>query len=184
MAEERREMPPKSKRGLGRGLGALFESEADPGRRDGGQAADLDINRLEPNRDQPRRSFDPESLKDLADSIRDQGVITPLIVTPSERPDHYTIVAGERRWRAARMAGLRSVPAIVRELTREDVQRQALIDNVVRQDLNALEEAQAYDRLIKEFGMTQENSWLAQGRSRPAIANTLRLLNPPDSLRI
>lgn len=183
MAEERREMPPKSKRGLGRGLGALFESEADPGRRDGGQAADLDINRLEPNRDQPRRSFDPESLKDLADSIRDQGVITPLIVTPSERPDHYTIVAGERRWRAARIAGLRSVPAIVRELTREDVQRQALIDNVVRQDLNALEEAQAYDRLIKEFGMTQETLASALGRSRPAIANTLRLLNLPDSLQ-
>ena len=183
MAEERREMTPRSRRGLGRGLGALFESEADPGQPGGGGAAEIEINRLEPNREQPRRSFDQAGLKELADSIRDQGVVTPLIVTPSETPDHYTIVAGERRWRAARMAGLQSVPAVVRKLTREDLQRQALIDNVVRQDLNAVEEAQAYDRLIREFGLTQEKLAAALGKSRPAIANTLRLLNLPESIQ-
>lgn len=183
MAEEKREMTPRSKRGLGRGLGALFESEADPGRHGGGRAAEIDINRLEPNRDQPRRSFDQEGLRELADSIRDQGVITPLIVTPSQTPEHYTIVAGERRWRAARLAGLQSLPVVVRELTQEDIQRQALIDNVVRQDLNAMEEAQAYDRLIREFGLTQEELASALGKSRPAIANTLRLLNLPESIR-
>lgn len=183
MAEEKREMTPRTKRGLGRGLGALFESEADPGRQVGGRAAEIDINRLEPNRDQPRRSFDQEGLRELADSIRDQGVITPLIVTPSPTPEHYTIVAGERRWRAARLAGLQSLPVVVRELTQEDIQRQALIDNVVRQDLNAMEEAQAYDRLIREFGLTQEQLASALGKSRPAIANTLRLLNLPESIR-
>ncbi len=183
MAEEKREMTPRTKRGLGRGLGALFESEADPGRQVGGRAAEIDINRLEPNRDQPRRSFDQEGLRELADSIRDQGVITPLIVTPSQTPEHYTIVAGERRWRAARLAGLQSLPVVVRELTQEDIQRQALIDNVVRQDLNAMEEAQAYDRLIREFGLTQEQLASALGKSRPAIANTLRLLNLPESIR-
>jgi len=183
MAEEKREMTPRTKRGLGRGLGALFESEADPGRQVGGRAAEIDINRLEPNRDQPRRSFDQEGLRELADSIRDQGVITPLIVTPSPTPEHYTIVAGERRWRAARLAGLQSLPVVVRELTQEDIQRQALIDNVVRQDLNAMEEAQAYDRLIREFGLTQEELASALGKSRPAIANTLRLLNLPESIR-
>ncbi len=183
MAEEKREMTPRTKRGLGRGLGALFESEADPGRQVGGRAAEIDINRLEPNRNQPRRSFDQEGLRELADSIRDQGVITPLIVTPSPTPEHYTIVAGERRWRAARLAGLQSLPVVVRELTQEDMQRQALIDNVVRQDLNAMEEAQAYDRLIREFGLTQEQLASALGKSRPAIANTLRLLNLPESIR-
>lgn len=183
MAEEKREMTPRTKRGLGRGLGALFESEADPGRQVGGRAAEIDINRLEPNRDQPRRSFDQEGLRELADSIRDQGVITPLIVTPSPTPENYTIVAGERRWRAARLAGLQSLPVVVRELTQEDMQRQALIDNVVRQDLNAMEEAQAYDRLIREFGLTQEQLASALGKSRPAIANTLRLLNLPESIR-
>lgn len=182
MAEEKREMTPRSKRGLGRGLSALFESEADPGQPGAGQAAEIEINRLEPNREQPRRSFDQAALQDLADSIRDQGVVTPLIVTPSERPDHYTIVAGERRWRAARMAGLQRLPVVVRELSREDLQRQALIDNVVRQDLNVMEEAQAYERLIKEFGLTQENLASALGKSRPAIANTLRLLNLPESV--
>ena len=112
MAEEKREMTPRSKRGLGRGLGALFESEADPGQQSGGRAAEIEINRLEPNRDQPRRSFNQAGLKELADSIRDQGVVTPLIVTPSQTPEHYTIVAGERRWRAAALAGLKEVRII------------------------------------------------------------------------
>lgn len=183
MTQEKRDMQSRSKRGLGRGLGALFESEADPSVRPGDRVAEIAINQLEPNREQPRRSFDQAALDDLAASIRDQGVITPLIVTPSDSSTgHFTIVAGERRWRAARLAGLEQVPAIIRELGWEDLQRQALIDNVVRQDLNAVEEAQAYERLMQEFGMTQENLAAALGKSRPAIANTLRLLNLPPAI--
>lgn len=183
MAEDKNAMPQRGKRGLGKGLGALFESEADPGRQDPSQATEIGINQLEPNRDQPRRSFDEASLNELTESIRHQGVIAPLIVTPSETADHYTIVAGERRWRAARRAGLSTVPVVIRHLSREEVQRQALIDNVVREDLNAIEEAQAFNQLMKDFGMTQESLAAALGKSRPAIANTLRLLNLPQAIQ-
>ncbi len=184
MTDQEQKTQPIAKRGLGRGLGALFESETGPEEFSEGRVTDLDINRLEPNREQPRRDFDEAGLNDLATSIRDQGVITPLIVTPSSSvPGHFTIVAGERRWRAARRAGLGRVPVIIRELSRADLQRQALIDNVVRQDLNAMEEAEAFNRLIKEYGMTQENLATALGKSRPAVANTLRLLKLPDRLQ-
>lgn len=183
MAEERTSGPARSRRGLGRGLGALFEAgqEADAPELSG--VTEVDIDRLEPNRDQPRQDFDPAGLEELAVSIRDQGIISPLIVTPSGPTGNYKIVAGERRWRAARLAGLDSLPVIVRHLTADAVQRQALIDNVVRQDLNAMEEAEAYDKLIKDYGLTQENLATALGKSRPAVANTLRLLNLPESIR-
>jgi ParB family chromosome partitioning protein len=183
MTEEKAKMPSRSKRGLGRGLDALFEAEKDPGVTDLSRIEEMDINRLEPNRDQPRRDFDESALAELTGSIRDQGVISPLIVTPTPDSEYYMIVAGERRWRAARMAGLSTVPVIVRELTKEDVQRQALVDNIVRQDLNAMEEAEAFDRLIREYGMTQEELASALGKSRPAVTNTMRLLNLPDAIR-
>ncbi|HNZ62987.1 MAG TPA: ParB/RepB/Spo0J family partition protein [Bacillota bacterium] len=174
----------KSKRGLGKGLGALFEiapEEVPPAEAD--RIIELSINQIEPNRDQPRQNFDEDRLNELTESIRDQGVISPLIVTPTSSPDRYMIVAGERRWRAARLAGLHTVPVIVRELTDVEIQRQALIDNVVRQDLNAIEEAAAFDLLIKQHGMTQESLAAALGRSRPSVTNTLRLLNLPESIR-
>lgn len=183
MAEDNKAMPAKSKRGLGRGLGALFELEGEPDQGQDQTVTQLRINQLEPNRQQPRQVFDDQGLEELAASIRDQGVISPLIVSPSGRPGSYVIVAGERRWRAARLAGLESLPVIVRDLSPEALQRQALIDNVVRQDLNAMEEAEAYDKLIRDYGLTQENLASALGKSRPAIANTLRLLNLPQKVR-
>ncbi|NLA71309.1 MAG: ParB/RepB/Spo0J family partition protein [Clostridiaceae bacterium] len=183
MAEKREQSPARSKRGLGRGLGAIFETEPGLGQQDETQVIELNINRLEPNRDQPRQDFDQDKLLELAASIADQGVISPLIVTPSQTPEHYMIVAGERRWRAARLAGLQTVPVIVRELTKDAIQRQALIDNVVREDLNALEEAVALNHLIKEYAMTQEDLATALGKSRSAIANTLRLLNLPPEIQ-
>lgn len=182
MTAERRDMPAKTKRGLGRGLEALFESEEGLGR-DAAQVSEIEINLLEPNRDQPRQDFDQEALSELAESIRNEGIVTPLIVTPAAKAGRYTIVAGERRWRAARMAGLSTLPVIIRDLTKDEIQRQALIDNVVRQDLNAMEEAEAYSRLIKEYGLTQDGLAAVLGKSRPAIANTLRLLNLPQEAR-
>lgn len=182
MTAERRDMPVKTKRGLGRGLEALFESEEGLGR-DAAQVSEIEINLLEPNRDQPRQDFDQEALSELAESIRNEGIVTPLIVTPAAKAGRYTIVAGERRWRAARMAGLSTLPVIIRDLTKDEIQRQALIDNVVRQDLNAMEEAEAYSRLIKEYGLTQDGLAAVLGKSRPAIANTLRLLNLPQEAR-
>lgn len=182
MTAERRDMPVKAKRGLGRGLEALFESEEGLGR-DAAQVSEIEINLLEPNRDQPRQDFDQEALSELAESIRNEGIVTPLIVTPAAKAGRYMIVAGERRWRAARMAGLTALPVIIRDLTKDEIQRQALIDNVVRQDLNAMEEAEAYSRLIKEYGLTQDGLAAVLGKSRPAIANTLRLLNLPQEAR-
>jgi ParB family chromosome partitioning protein len=174
----------KSKRGLGRGLGALFEAvpeEEQITKTD--RIVELNINMIEPNREQPRQDFDESRLDELTESIRDQGVISPLIVTPVSAPDRYMIVAGERRWRAARAAGLHTVPAIIRELTDAEAQRQALIDNVVRQDLNAIEEAVAFDQLIRQYDMTQDSLASAIGRSRSAVTNTLRLLNLPENIR-
>ncbi|MGI6508926.1 MAG: ParB/RepB/Spo0J family partition protein [Saccharofermentanales bacterium] len=174
----------RTKRGLGRGLGALFETVSDEEQvTQADRIVELSINTIEPNRDQPRQDFDEDRLDELTESIRDQGVISPLIVTPMSSPDRYMIVAGERRWRAARAAGLHTVPAIVRELTEAEAQRQALIDNVVRQDLNAIEEAVAFDQLIKQYDMTQESLASAIGRSRSAVTNTLRLLNLPENIR-
>lgn len=174
----------KSKRGLGRGLGAIFDVDASDAidARDE-RVVELDIHQLIPNRDQPRQDFDEEKLDELARSIRDQGVISPLIVTPADTPDHYMIVAGERRWRAAQRAELKRIPVIIRDLETADVQRQALIDNVVREDLNAIEEAQAIQRLMDEHHMTQAELASALGKSRPAISNTLRLLNLPDTIQ-
>ncbi|HHW93759.1 MAG TPA: ParB/RepB/Spo0J family partition protein [Clostridiaceae bacterium] len=174
----------KLKRGLGKGLGALFEAvpEEEHGT-ESDRIIELSINRIEPNREQPRQDFDEERLDELTESIRDQGVISPLIVMPTSSPDRYMIVAGERRWRAARAAGLHTVPVIIRDLTEAEAQRQALIDNVVREDLNAIEEAFAFDQLIKQYDMTQESLARAIGKSRSAITNTLRLLNLPENIR-
>jgi ParB family chromosome partitioning protein len=168
-----------SNKGLGRGLGALLQSVDVVSDAIKGSIVELKINDISPNAEQPRKSFDQEKLNDLAESIKENGIIQPIIVCRAQQG--FKIVAGERRWRAARMAGLSVVPAIVRELTDLQVLQQALIENIQRQDLNPLEEAFALEKLIKEHNMTQEKLAAVVGRSRPAITNTLRLLNlPPD----
>lgn len=134
----------------------------------------LKISQVEPNRDQPRRTFEEESLEELAESIRQYGILQPLLVTP--RDNHYEIIAGERRWRAAKLAGLREVPVIIREYSEQEVMEISLIENIQREDLNPIEEAQAYQRLIQEFHMTQEELSQKISRSRASISNRIRLL--------
>ncbi|MDD2458003.1 MAG: ParB/RepB/Spo0J family partition protein [Eubacteriales bacterium] len=170
-----------SNKGLGRGLGALLTNTEMINEEIKGSIVELKINDIAPNADQPRKQFDQDKLQELAASIRENGVIQPIIVCKAEKG--YKIVAGERRWRASRMAGLSVVPAIVRDLTNLQVLQHALIENIQRQDLNPLEEALALEKLITDHEMTQESLAKVVGRSRPAIANTLRLLNLPDSIR-
>lgn len=167
------------KGGLGKGLDAIF-SENDM--EDKNSAVAIKIGEIEPNRDQPRKNFDDESIAELADSISRHGVLQPLLVRPLIGGG-YQIVAGERRWRAARMAGVQEVPAVVRDLTDSEVMQLALIENLQREDLNPLEEAGGYQALIEEYGFTQEDIARTVGRSRPAVANALRLLSLPEDLR-
>ena len=161
-------------KGLGRGLGALLgdfsqEAEADSGLKI------LPLQKVEPNPDQPRRDFDPEALEALSESIAQDGILQPLTVREMEN-GYYQIIAGERRWRAARLAGLREIPAIVIEADDKKATELALIENLQREDLNPVEEATGYSRLLEEYGMTQEDAAKRVGKSRPAVANALRLL--------
>lgn len=166
------------KKGLGKGLGALISSaETD---NDAG-IMEIRISEIEPNRQQPRKNFDDEKLAGLAESIKQHGVVQPLIV--QKEGNSYKIVAGERRWRAARMAGLQTVPVIVRDLTDKQIMEIALIENLQREDLNPIEEAEAYERLINEFGMTQEEVSVTVGKSRPAITNSMRLLSLDEKIK-
>lgn len=167
-------------RGLGKGLGALLSVEGIPEQMKD-SVVELKINDINPNDDQPRKRFEEESLQELAASIRENGVIQPIIVV--RKGSGYRIVAGERRWRASRLAGLSVIPAIVRDLTDLQTMEQALIENIQRQDLNPLEEAYAMDRLMKEHGLTQEELSKKLGKSRPAIANTVRLITIEASLQ-
>lgn len=165
------------KKGLGKGLGALISSaEAE-----NTGVIEMRLNEIEPNRGQPRKYFNGEKLSQLAESIKLHGIVQPLIVKKEE--DTYKIVAGERRWRAARLAGLDKVPVIIKDLSSKQVMEIALIENIQREDLNPIEEAEAYERLINEFSMTQEDISIAVGRSRPAIANAIRLLTLQGKLR-
>lgn len=167
------------KGGLGKGLDAIFHDNA---RADDGGAVELNINELEPNRGQPRKEFSEEAMRELADSIAQHGVLQPLLVRPL-LSGGYQIVAGERRWRASRMAGLTTVPALIRELTDSEVMQIALIENLQREDLKPLEEAQGYQALMEEFGFTQDEISKSVGKSRPAVTNALRLLNLPEAVR-
>lgn len=166
------------KRRLGRGLGALIpeaiESES--------EVREVAISRIEPNPFQPRVNFDEARLKELADSIKEHGVVQAVILAPAEE-GKYILVAGERRYRAARLAGLDRIPAVVREFSRSDMLEIALIENLQREDLNPLEEATAYHRLMEEFNMTQEELARRIGKSRSAIANTVRLLSLPQAVK-
>ncbi|KYZ75722.1 chromosome partitioning protein ParB [Anaerosporomusa subterranea] len=162
-----------AKRGLGKGLGAFFASADTVTEHD--ETLEVVIKLIKPNPFQPRRVFDQEALDELARSIRQYGVIQPIIVRRS--PEGYDLVAGERRWRASQLAGLSVIPAVVRDYTDSEMTEIALIENLQRKDLNALEEAAAFQQLMTEFGLTQEEVARKIGRSRSMVANMLRLLN-------
>lgn len=161
-------------KGLGKGLGALMGDfmEETPQK---GPYQMLPLHKVEPNPDQPRRDFDPEELQSLADSIATHGLVQPLTVREMES-GYYQIIAGERRWRAARMAELREIPVVVIEADDKKVMELALVENLQRQDLNPVEEALGYRSLMEEYGLTQEETAERVGKSRPAVANMLRLL--------
>ena len=167
-------------RGLGRGLSALLGDDALQAQEGG--SLSLPISEVQPGLKQPRKRFDEESLADLADSIRTHGIIQPLTVRRLSS-GYYQIIAGERRWRAAKMAGLREVPAVIIEADDRTVMELGLIENLQREDLNPIEEAAGYQTLIGEYGLTQEEVSQRVGKSRPAVANALRLLALPDAVR-
>ena len=184
-----------AKRGLGKGLGALIPStpeaeqaqvsagsESAPAQVPGAAYAELPIGSIEPNPRQPRSVFDPEALAELVHSIREIGLLQPVVVR--EVGDHYELIAGERRLRASKEAGLTRIPAIIRATDDDDLLRDALLENLHRSNLNALEEAAAYSQLLADFGCTQDELAQRIGRSRPQVSNTLRLLKlPPDVQR-
>lgn len=169
---------------MAKGLGRGFDSLIAPSLKEEtkSQQATLPISQIRPNRFQPRRNFKEESLKGLADSIRQQGILQPILVARFNG-EHYEIIAGERRWRAAKLAGLKEIPAIVKEPTERDLLQFSLIENIQREDLNPIEEAKAYARLMEEFDLTQEELSKILGKSRVVIANTVRLLNLPENIK-
>lgn len=172
-----------NQKGLGRGMGALImDYEETPVENSAYQL--LPLHKVEPNPDQPRRDFDEEELQALADSIATHGVVQPLTVRELSS-GYYQIIAGERRWRAARLAGLNEIPAVIIEADDKKTMELALIENLQRQDLNAVEEAMGYHALMADHGLTQEEAATRVGKSRPAVANALRLLSlPPDVLNM
>ena len=182
------------KKGLGSGLDALFGAQAplpkvsqkmsEEPKETGEQVLQLSLTAVAPNPHQPRRAFDEGKMRELAASVKEQGVLQPILVRPAtESPDKYEIVAGERRWRAAQLAGLAQIPAIVKPLEDDVTLEVALIENIQRQDLNPLEEAASYRRLLDEHGYTQASLATRLGKSRVYVANTLRLLALPGSIR-
>lgn len=196
----------KKTRGLGKGLDALFgdaevtlqsraeknsknedektedpKQKVDKNERTGGGIDYIDINDIKPNSNQPRKTFDEEKLNELAASIEEHGLIQPLVLRKAEKG--YEIVAGERRWRAARKIGIREIPCIVRELTDEENMLLAIIENMQREDLNPIEEAEGIRQMIDTYGLTQEEVSKSVGKSRPYIANSLRLLRLPETVR-
>lgn len=170
----------KPRRGLGMGLDALFDASSIEV--EGGSLRMVPLSAIEPNKDQPRREFDEEKLQQLADSISRYGVLQPLLVRDMGN-GRYQLLAGERRWRAARLAGLTELPVQLKELEDQGVLEVALIENLQREDLNPMEQAGGYRRLMEEFSLTQEEVAARVGRSRPAVANTLRLLSLPKTIQ-
>jgi ParB family chromosome partitioning protein len=172
------------KRGLGRGLDALLGGDGEPETTSGNDGAlrTLTIAKIQPGRYQPRHAMDPERLDELAASIRAQGVIQPIVVREISR-DRYELIAGERRWRAAQKAGLTEIPALIKEVPDQAVVAMALIENIQRENLSPLEEAQALSRLIQEFHLTHQETADAVGRSRAAVSNLLRLLDLPAEVK-
>lgn len=165
---------------LGKGLASLIPESEFQGN-DKEQVMNVDINLIKPNKEQPRKNFDDEKLMELANSIKEHGIIQPIIV--KEKDNIYTIIAGERRWRAAKQINLKEVPVIVKDLTEREVVEISLIENIIRENLNPIEEAMAYKRLLKEFNLTQEEISKQVSKSRSAIANALRLLNLDERIQ-
>lgn len=176
-----------AKKGLGKGLGSLFDEHniiddvIDKTNINGG-ITQVKMSLIEPNKNQPRKSFDKEKIEALANSIKENGLIQPIIITPSEG-GMYKIVAGERRWRAGKKAGLKEIPAVIRDYSDEQVAEIALIENLQREDLNPIEEALGYKVLLEEFNLTQELIGKRIGKSRSAVANSLRLLSLEEQIR-
>lgn len=166
--------------GLGRGLDSLF---ADLPEEETGDITSLPLREIEPDPDQPRKNFDEEALAALAQSIAENGLLQPIAVRPRKAGPGYTIIAGERRWRAARMAGLEEVPVLVKDVTDEQAAALALIENLQREDLDPIEVAEGCRRLIDQYGLTQEQAAQRLGKSRSALTNTLRLLGLPEDVR-
>jgi ParB family chromosome partitioning protein len=167
-----------NKRGLGKGLGALIPENEE---KVGNSITEIKLTDIEPNDKQPRKEFDDIALTDLSESIKEHGVVQPIIVR--KLGSGFQIIAGERRWRASRLAGKKTIPAIIKDCTNLEVMELALIENLQREDLNSIEEAQAYKSLIEEYKMTQEEISRQIGKSRPAIANSLRLLQLPQKIK-
>lgn len=165
------------KGGLGKGLEALFKENT----ADEGQIITVRLSEIEPNRDQPRKQFDEQALAELTESIAQHGVLQPLLVRPIA-VGGYQLVAGERRWRAARAAGLTEVPVVIREMGDREAAELAMIENLQREDLNPMEEARGYQALMENYGMTQEETARVVNKSRPAVANALRLLHLPEKV--
>jgi len=177
----------EGRRGLGRGLSALLdevETASTPESRRAAGVLDVPIELIRPNPDQPRKAFPAAELEELAASIRERGVLQPILARPiAGQPGAYQIVAGERRWRAAQQAGLRAIPTLVRDLADQEVMEVALIENIQRADLGAIEEARAYEAMAKRFQRGAEAIGQAVGKSRSHVANTMRLLRLPASVR-
>ncbi len=167
----------KPERGLGRGLDALFSVEEPIEEKSG---TEIDIKQIHPRKNQPRKNFDAELLQELSDSIKERGVLQPILLRPFEKG--YEIVAGERRWRAAKMAGLKKIPALVREMSDAEVAEISLIENLQRDDLSIIEEALAYKNMIEEFDYRQDILSQKIGKSRVHISNTMRLLSLPQEV--
>ena len=185
-------MAAKVQRGLGKGLDSLIPSSAAPvtNKTDNKSKSEVkpekpdtfvDINLVEPNREQPRKHFDEDALQELSDSIKQYGLIQPILV--QDRKSYYEIIAGERRWRASKMAGLKKVPVIIRNLTEQEIVEISLIENIQREDLNPIEEAQAYKRLLEEFNLKQDEVAERVSKSRTAVTNSLRLLKLCDEVQ-
>ncbi|MBO4897966.1 MAG: ParB/RepB/Spo0J family partition protein [Clostridia bacterium] len=169
-----------AKRGLGKGLDALFDS-TEVVKEEKKDLTQLRINMIEPNRKQPRQDFDEDALHTLSESIKKHGLIQPIIVAPQDN-GFYKIIAGERRWRACKMAGLTEIPVVIRTYEKQKAAEVALLENLQREDLNPIEEAFGYKNLMEEFSMTQDGVAEAVGKSRPAVANALRLLSLSDNI--
>ena len=179
-------------RGLGKGLDSLIPNAVGEAKvkkeaikenvdEKGGKETVVKITMVEPNRKQPRKNFDEDALQELSDSIKQFGLIQPILV--QDRKDHYEIIAGERRWRAAKLAGLKEVPVIIRNYSEQEIMEISLIENIQREDLNPIEEALAYQQLIREFDLTQEEIAARVAKSRVAITNTMRLLKLDEQIQ-
>ena len=173
---------PRPKGGLGRGLDSLFADLPEPSAADA-SVTSLPLREIEPDPEQPRKTFDETALAELSQSIAENGLLQPIAVRPKKAGPGYIIIAGERRWRAARMAGLDEVPVLVKEVTDEQAAALALIENLQREDLDPIEEAEGCQQLMDKYGLTQEVAAKRLGKSRSALANTLRLLALPDPVR-